>query len=52
MDDVEKKNFLLIDFLLSEDGSEGVPQYRVNIRYARDKMGRGKKDCFSIRYQD
>lgn len=46
MDDVEKKNFLLIDFLLSEDGSEGVPQYRVNIRYARRQNGERKKRLF------
>ena len=44
--DVEKKNFLLIDFLLSEDGSEGVPQYRVNIRYARRQNGERKKRLF------
>lgn len=46
MDDVEKKNFLLIDFLLLEDGSEGVPEYRVNIRYAKRQNGERKKRLF------
>lgn len=46
MDDVEKKNFLLIDFLLLEDGSNGVPEYRVNIRYARRQKRERKKRLF------
>lgn len=33
----EDRFFLIIDFLLDGDGSEGVPSYRVNIRYARNK---------------
>lgn len=33
----ENRFFLIIDFLLDDDGSDGVPASRVNIRYARNK---------------
>lgn len=33
----ENKVFLIIDYLLDDDGSEGEPIRRVNIRYARNK---------------
>lgn len=46
MEDVEEKTLLLIDFLLLEDGSNGVPEYRVNIRYARRQNKERKKRLF------
>lgn len=32
----EERFFLIIDFLLDDDGSDGAPASRVNIRYARN----------------
>ncbi len=33
----ESRTFLIMDFILEEDGSDGIPMRRVNIRYARNK---------------
>lgn len=33
----KSRTFLVIDFILEGDGSEGIPMQRVNIRYARKK---------------
>lgn len=46
MEDVDEKNLLLIDFLLWDDGSDGVPEYRVNIRYARRQDVERRKRLF------
>ena len=46
MANVEKKTLLLIDYLLLDDGSDGVPEYRVNIRYARRQDAERKKRLF------
>lgn len=46
MKDVDEKTLLLIDYLLMDDGSDGVPEYRVNIRYARRQEAERKKRLF------
>lgn len=46
MEKIDAHPLLLIDFLLYEDGSEGVPEYRVNIRYARRQNEERKKRLF------
>lgn len=33
----ESRTFLIMDFILEQDGSDGIPMRRVNIRYARNK---------------
>lgn len=33
----EERTFLIMDYMLDDDGSEGIPTRRVNIRYARNK---------------
>lgn len=33
----DKKGFVVMDYILEDDGSEGTPIRRVNIRYARNK---------------
>lgn len=33
----ESRTYLIMDFILEEDGSDGIPMRRVNIRYARNK---------------
>ena len=33
----ESRTFLIMDFVLEDDGSDGIPMRRVNIRYARNK---------------
>lgn len=35
--DTESRTFLIMDFILEGDGSDGIPMQRVNIRYARNK---------------
>lgn len=32
----ESRTFLIIDYILEDDGSDGIPMQRVNIRYARN----------------
>mgnify|MGYP004669675541 CR=1 FL=1 len=46
MKDVDEKKLLLIDYILMDDGSDGVPEYRVNIRYARRQDVERKKRLF------
>lgn len=46
MADVEKHTIFLIDYLLREDGSDGIPAYRVNIRYAKRQNEERKKKLF------
>ena len=38
MESKEKHAYLIMDYLLADDGSCGVPMQRVNIRYARNKQ--------------
>lgn len=33
----ESRTFLIMDYVLEKDGSDGIPTQRVNIRYARNK---------------
>lgn len=33
----ENRNFLIMDYILEDDGSLGIPTQRVNIRYAKNK---------------
>lgn len=42
----KKQTIFLIDYLLREDGSEGIPAYRVNIRYAKRQDEEIKKKLF------
>lgn len=38
MESKDKHAYLIMDYMLKDDGSEGVPMQRVNIRYARNKQ--------------
>ena len=46
MGDIDRKTIFLIDYLLFGDGSDGVPEYRVNIRYARRQDAERRKRLF------
>lgn len=49
MEDVEHITFFVIDYLLTEhdeDGSGGIPEYRVNIRYAKRQSENRKNRLF------
>lgn len=46
MANTKKQTIFLIDYLLREDGSEGIPAYRVNIRYAKRQNEEIKKKLF------
>lgn len=46
MNDAANITFYVMDFLLEEDGSGGIPEYRVNIRYARRQTEDKKKRLF------
>lgn len=46
LEDFEKQSIFIIDYMLKDDGSDGVPEYRVNIRYARRQNKERKKRLF------
>lgn len=46
MEDIGGKTIFLIDYLLFGDGSDGVPEYRVNIRYAKRQDAERKERLF------
>ena len=46
MENIEEKTIFLVDYMLFGDGSDGVPEYRVNIRYARRQDTERKEKLF------